>query len=148
MTLEGLSVEGWLERHETFASPRPKHSSAAVQDGPRAARMPRVARVRTTLTWIVGLAVALPLALDALHRPSSCPPAGEGLHYCYLQHNVLRAVMTLLLVTAAVVLVGRIVFGLPGFVARVRRDGLWPTPPSAAVYGDPMLLAANRGHAG
>lgn len=146
MTLDGLTVEEWLRVNETACNPTPDRPSDAAQDGPSATWTPRVARIRSFLTWFAAIAAGAWLAAPAFASDVSCPPSGEGATYCHLQHNVLQATMTFLLVAAGVVIACRLAFGLPKFVVRVRREGWMPRPPSAADYGDRLLIAASRGH--
>lgn len=142
MTLDGLTVDAWLRENAGDNTPA---SSDAPMEGP-AAGTPRVVRLRAALVALAACGLGAVAALPALSAKVSCPPSGEGATYCHLEHNVLRAVVTFLLVAAAVVLVVRVVGGLPAFVRRVRREGLFPTPPSPTIYGDPLLLAATRIH--
>jgi hypothetical protein len=147
-TLDGLSVDQWLNRNEPAPSAPvalPPTSDVA-QDGPRAARMPRVARVGAAMTWLAGLALGAVVALPGLAAGSStCPPPGEGATYCHLQHDVLKAVMTMLLVTIAVVLTRRAIIALPGVIRRLRGEGLFPVAPSPTSYDDPLLMIACHG---
>lgn len=142
-TLGGLSVDDWLTQN-TPAPVTPAPSSDAAQDGPPAARMPRVARTGAWATRAAGLALGLMLALPALAGTGSCPPPGEGATYCHLQHDVLRAVMTLLLVMLATEVVRRAITGLPGVVRRMRGEGLFPTSPPPDPR-DALLVAACHG---
>jgi hypothetical protein len=154
-TLDGLSVDQWLSRNDpapsappvpvSYVAPVPP--SDAAQDGPRAARTPRVARAGALMTWLSGLALGVMVALPSLTAGSaSCPPAGEGATYCHLQKDVLKAVMTVLLVTVAVVLARRAIIAVPSVVRRMRGEGLFPTSPAATSYNDPLLVAACHSH--
>lgn len=149
MTLDGLTVDEWLR--DQHASPGPSgRQPVAVAHVPAPSREPRQKRVasrtRNVLIWCAAVAVGAWLAVPVLGRSTACPPSGEGATYCHLQHNVLAGAMTFLLAAAGVVIACRLILGLPAFVTRVRADGLLPRSPSANIHGDPLLIAANRGH--
>src|SRR4051812_26203366 len=108
MTLEGVTVDEWLRSRPSDAT---EPASAVV--APQVARTPRLRRLQGSLIWCAAVAAGAWFAAPALSRRASCPPSGEGATWCHLEHNVLRATMTFLLVAAAVVVAARMIVGLP-----------------------------------
>jgi hypothetical protein len=100
-TLGGQSVSEWLVGNRPAVDPAP---APPVQARVRPVA-PKRGRALLALTWIVGFGVGAWLALPALLEPGNFPPDGEGAVYWYLQHGVLRAVMTVMLMTACCVLI-------------------------------------------
>lgn len=146
MSLNGLSVDEWMIEHRPAGGANHPQGVVELCDrGHSRDQQRNIRKPRNAIVWALAAAVAAWLAAPSLTKSSSCPPPGEGATYCYLQHNVLAAAMTFLLVSAGTVIACRLVLSLPGFVTRVRSGGLLPRSPSAAVHNDPLLIAANRG---
>lgn len=160
--LDGLSVSDWLRRrHDTApaaaAPPAQLYPETAIPAAAapvaelrvaRAAppRSARPSRILPLLSWATGLGLGVWLALPPLLGDRSCPPPGEGALYCQLQHGVLRAVMTVLLVTGACVMLARILSSLPAAIRRWRSHELLPAAPKPTRLDDELLVAATRGY--